>query len=201
MKDTITKLDSLINSLENLKSIKESCELAIPTYENKIKTTEQVLTDIAEAREYWRKAIDVIYARSVGELNERLNTAIKYIYFDRDFTVELSLEDKRGKSLQIILKDEEGNEVSLKDGTGMGIRTIISVVLHMYYLISRNSHILLVDEKYSYLSESYIPRFFEFLNRLCEASDFKLILITHDPRFFEHATKKIRVVSGQVYEE
>jgi DNA repair exonuclease SbcCD ATPase subunit len=196
--NTLENLDKLILTEKQVKAAEEYCLGMIPQIENKIAQLDKTITLIAEAREYWRKAIDIAYERSIGELNERLNSAIKYIYFDRDFTVELTLEDKRGKSLLILLKDEEGNEVSLKDGTGMGVRTIISVILHMYYLNAKGSHVLLVDEKYSYLSESYIPKFFEFLTRLCVAMDFKLIVITHDPRFFDYANKKIRVVSGEV---
>ena len=113
----------------------------------------------------------------------------------------LVLEDKRGKSLQIILRDEEGNDISVKDGCGMGIRTIISSMLQIYYLNSKNSHILFVDEKYSYLSEAYLPRFFEFINKMCEKSGFTLVLITHDPRLFEYANTKIRVVNGEVINE
>ena len=134
-------------------------------------------------------------------MNKKLNMAIKYIYFDRDFSVELVLEDKRGKSLQIILKDEEGNDISVKDGCGMGIRTIISSILQIYYLNSKDSHILFIDEKYSYLSEAYLPRFFEFINKMCEKSGFTLVLITHDPRLFEYANTKIRVVNGEVISE
>ena len=196
--NTLEQLDKLNLAEHQVLTTEESCLNMIPTVEEKISQLDSTLTLIAEAREYWRKAIDIAYERSIGELNNRLNAAIKYIYFDRDFTVELALEDKRGKSLLILLKDEEGNEVSLKDGTGMGVRTIISVILHMYYLHAKGSHVLLVDEKYSYLSESYIPKFFEFLTKLCQAMDFKLIVITHDPRFFDYANKKIRVVLGEV---
>lgn len=191
----ISFAENHINCLEEAFTcgLKESSE--------KISKLEDSLLLIEGARKYWRKAIDIAYERSVGELNEWLNSAIKYIYFDRDFSIELVLEDKRGKSLQLILKDEEGNEVSLKDGTGMGIRTIISAILHLYYLNARGSHVLLVDEKYSYLSESYVPRFFEFVSKLCKSTGFKLIVITHDPRFFDYADKKIRVTSGEVFSE
>lgn len=190
---------SRISFIENqILSLEEAFNNSKKDSLSKVAQIDANLVLLTKVREYWRKAIDIAYKRSLGELNERLNSAIKYIYFDRDFSVELVLEDKRGKSLQLILKDENGDEVSLKDGTGMGIRTIISAILHMYYLTAKGSHVLLVDEKYSYLSESYVPRFFEFVGKLCEATDFKLIIITHDPRFFDYASKRIRVISGEV---
>lgn len=184
--------------IQNLVSTKTSYENNIPTLKSKIDSIEDTITMIAESKEYLRKAIDIIYCKSLGELEERLNTAIKYIYFDRDFTIKLSLDDKRGKSLSILLIDEEGQEMSLRDGTGAGIRNIISFVMHAYYLLSKNSNILLVDEKYSQISQGYIGRFFEFAKKLCEASGLTLIMISHDSRLLDRCDYKYNVTNGVV---
>ena len=193
--ENLTVMDTKIKSLT---AIKASCEDIIPSMENKLNSIEETLTMIAESKEYLRKAIDIIYARSVGELNERLNAALKYIYYDRDLSVEMKMDDKRGKSLSIILKNENGEDISVKDGCGMGVKNVISCVLHSYYLLSKNSKILMVDEKYSNISKEYLPRFFEFIRKLCEATGLTLIIITHDPRFIELADKKYYVRNGEV---
>ena len=194
----LSKLEKIKFTEQQLVNSEVAYQNTIPEIQGKLQKLEETLTLIAQSREYWRKAIDIAYKRSVGELNEKLNNALKYIYYDRDFSVELVLEDKRGKSLQIVLKDENGEEVSVKDGCGMGIRSVISFILHAFYLTSKNSHILFIDEKYSYISEGYLPRFFEFANKLCQESGFTLVIITHDPRLFDYATAKIRVVNGEV---
>lgn len=198
MQEVINKLNKVQNCMNSLVTVKTSCENAQPIYEEKIKKLDEVITNIAESREYWRKAIDVLYVRSLGELNERLNVAIHYIFHDRDLSVELSLEDKRGKSMQIILKDENGDEISVKDGCGAGIKNAISFILHAYYVNAMGSNILLIDEKYSQISKEYISRFFEFASKLCEATGLSLVLITHDPRLQDLAHKKYNVQNGIV---
>lgn len=198
LSEVLSDLDKISYSNFRMAEMKSTYEAAIPIIENKIKGLEETLTLIAQSREYWRKAIDVAYKRSVGELNEKLNNALKYVFYDDDFSVELTLEDKRGKSLQIIMKDRYGEEIPVKDGCGMGVRSVISFILHAFYLTSKNSHIMFIDEKYSFISDGYLSRFFEFANKLCQESRFTLVIITHDPRLFDYATTKIKVVNGEI---
>ena len=80
----------------------------------------------------------------------------------------------------------------------MGVKTVISAILHMYYLQCKNSKILMLDEKYSAVSEEYVPAFFEFLHQLCEKLDFRIILITHDKRFLDYADKRYIINQGEV---
>ena len=95
---------------------------------------------------------------------------------------------------------EDGKPVNLKRGTGMGVKTVISAILQMYYLQCKGSKILMLDEKYSAVSEEYVPAFFEFLSKLCESLQFRIILITHDKRFLQYADKTYRIDKGVVNE-
>lgn len=156
------------------------------------------LAGILEEREYYKKAVDVVYERSIKELKDLLNSALHAIFIDRDFEVDIELSDKRGKSIQLKAL-ENGRPVNLKRGTGMGVKTVISAILHMYYLQCKNSKILMLDEKYSAVSEEYVPAFFEFLSQLCQKLGFKIILITHDKRFLDYADKKYKINQGEVY--
>ena len=158
------------------------------------------LNFIIEAREYYRNAVDIIYERSILELKDVLNSALAYVFYDENYNVDIELTDKRGKSLTIRLF-LDGKPANLKRGTGMGVKTVISAVLHMYYLQCKNSKILLLDEAYSAVSIEYIDRFFEFLHQMCEKLGFKIILITHDERFLKYGDKKYRIDKGVVSEE
>ena len=91
------------------------------------------LADVIEERQYYKKAIDIIYERSIEELKTLLNSALATIFYDRDFSIDIELTDKRGKSLQLKAL-EDGKPVNLKRGTGMGVKTVISAILQMYYL-------------------------------------------------------------------
>ena len=55
-----------------------------------------------------------------------------------------------------------------------------------------------MDEKYSALSEHYVPRFFEFLKKMAEEKGMIVVLITHDTRFMDYADNIYMVNMGNV---
>ena len=136
-------------------------------------------------------------------LQDTLNAALKYIMYDKNYSAKLVLEDSRGtKSLSIVLVDEDdGFEIDLKDGVGQGVRTIISFVLKSYYLLNQNSRVLFLDEKYSALSAHYVPRFYEFIEKFCEDNDFIIVMISHVDNQIEHADKVYYLNDGVISEE
>jgi len=196
--------------LEELQKIKYKLETLNKTREFNAQKAAQLNSQLAdetnrmsfilEAREYYRKAVDIVYERSIVELKEVLNSALSYVFYDEDYKVDIELTDKRGKSLNIRLYQND-KPVNLKRGTGMGVKTVISAVLHMYYLQCKNSKILMLDEAYSAVSVEYIDRFFEFLHQMCEKLGFKIIIITHDERMLKYGDKKYRIDKGVVSEE
>ena len=97
-----------------------------------------------------------------------------------------------------VINVDENIEVDMKHGVGQGVRAIVGSILKLYYLINQNSTIAIYDEKLSALSESYVPRYFEFLKRLCDERQISIILVCHDPRFFDYADKCYLVNDGNV---
>ena len=109
---------------------------------------------------------------------------------------------KNNKSLSIMLIDEDdGFEVDLKDGVGQGVRTIISFVLKSYYLLNQNSKVLFLDEKYSALSAHYVPRFYDFIKKFCEVNDFIIVMISHIDNQIEHADYTYYLNDGVISKE
>ncbi len=189
----IQEVKSLVNQLPALQETREYNE-------KNIKKQEEYLKFINTSKEYYVKAIDIMYEESIGALKETLNSALRYIVYDKNYNCNLILDDKRGaKTLELTLVDlDEDFEVDLKDGAGQGIRTIISFILKAYYLINKGSRVLFLDEKYSALSEHYVPRFFEFLKKMAEEKGMIVVLITHDTRFMDYADNIYMVNMGNV---
>lgn len=158
------------------------------------------LNDLLKEKQFYKNAIDIVYERSIKELKDILNSALSTIFYDRDFALDIVLSDKNGKSLQFKMT-EEGKPVNLKRGTGMGVLTVISAVLQMYYLQCKNSRILMLDESYSAVSEEYVEAFFNFLSQMCQQLGFKIILITHDKRFLQYADKTYKLEKGEIVDE
>ena len=193
---TIKSCSDLLNK-ESL--IRENCKAT----EKELKNKEDYLKFIKGAKEKYTMAVNELYEDSIVALRDTLNIALKYIIFDKNYSANLVLEDKRGtKTLSILLvNDDDGFEVDLKDGVGQGVRTIISFVLKAYYLLNQNSKILFLDEKYSALSSHYVPRFYEFMEKFCQEHDFIIVMISHIESQIEHADKIYYLNDGVITEE
>ena len=191
LQNTIDSLEYTIRSCRNLidkESVLISSKLSL---EEEIKNKEKYLIFLKGAKEKYTIVVNELYEESIAALKSTLNTALKYIMFDKNYSADLVLEDNRGaKSLSILLIDEDkGFEVDLKDGVGQGVRTILSFVLKAYYLLNQNSKVLFLDEKYSALSSHYAPRLYEFMSKFCEENDFIIVMISHIDSQIEYADK------------
>lgn len=193
----LDSLNRIKYTLENLQSIKVRNQATMESLNKQIEDLSNDLTLVVSSREYYRKAVDIVYERSIQELSDVLNAALKYIFFDEDYHIEIELTDKRGKSLNLRIF-LNGKPANLKRGTGMGVKTVISAVLHMYYLQCKNSKVLMLDEAYAAVSVEYMDRFFEFLKQMCEKLSFKIILISHDERLLKYGDKKYIIDKGKV---
>lgn len=201
--DILSTIDYNIKNFSELINKKKIYESDIERREKEVEQYTKRLKFLKCTKELYLNAVDLMYQESIGVLQETLNSAMQYVMKDKDYSVKLELEDKRGaKTLNLALIDnEKGFEVDLKDGVGQGVRTIISFVLKAYYLVNDNSKILMLDEKYSALSAQYIPYFMEFLKKFTEERDFIIVMITHDNRFVNYGDKVYIVADGIVREE
>lgn len=202
-KNTLDSLDYTIQSCMNLIAKEDLVQGNINIVNSELDIKKEYLTFIKGAKEKYQAAITELYEESILSLKNTLNIALKYVMFDKNYSVNLVLEDKRGtKSLSILLVDEDnGFEVDLKDGVGQGVRTIISFVLKSYYLLNQNSKVLFLDEKYSALSSHYVPRFYEFMKKFCEENDFIIVMISHIDNQIEHADKIYYLNDGVISED
>lgn len=203
IQNILDSIEYTIKSGKNLLSKEEMIKNSCSSLKESIKEKESYLSFIKKAKEKYQVAVNELYEESIGALQDTLNVALKYIMFDKNYSAKLILEDKRGtKSLSILLLDEDtGIEIDLKDGVGQGVRTIISFVLKSYYLLNQNSKVLFLDEKYSALSSHYVPRFYDFIEKFCEDNDFIIVMISHIDNQIEHADKVYFLNDGVISEE
>ena len=198
-------LDSLEYNIKSLKSIGEKESYLANSkvcLSKEVEDIEKSLELVSNSRDFYTKAVDVLYQENLGALKDTLNAALRYVIHDKRYAVDLVLDDKRStKTLEIEVSDEDtGLVVDVKDGCGQGVRTVISAVLKTFYLLNQDSHVLLLDEKYSALSSDYIQRFFEFLDKLATEKNMIFVLITHDERFMSYGKKTYLVNDGKLME-
>lgn len=200
MSDITNTIDYNIRTFEALFKNKDYFETEFYNYSKKVKKFEDRIKFINDCRILYTEAVDYLYKESIGVLQDTLDTALQYIIYDKNYSVKLEIGDARGtKTLDILLIDNDGGfEVDLKNAVGNGVRTIISFVLKMYYLLNENSKILFLDEKYSALSAQYVPLFFEFMKKMCDEKGIIIVMITHDPRFMDYADRTYLVQDGNI---
>lgn len=201
-------LQNMIDSLEyTLKSCSNLLSKGKVVTENEeilkkeLKEKENYLKFIKRAKEKYQVAVNELYEESIVALQDTLNAALKYIIYDKNYSAKLVIEDKKvgTKALSIMLIDEDdGFEVDLRDGVGQGVRTIISFVLKSYYLLNQNSKVLFLDEKYSALSSHYVPRFYDFIEKFCTDNDFIIVMISHIDNQIEHADEVYYLNDGVI---
>lgn len=163
---------------------------------------EKDLKVIQESAVYYKRSQDILYEKSVGALRDLINSALSFVFYDKRYEISINLEDKRGtKTLGFNILDlDNGTEVNIKNGCGNGVRSVVSAILNIFAILNKNSKILILDEKYSHISTDYISSFFEFLNKICQDKQMRIIMVTHDQRFLDFADKTYRVTDGRIEE-
>lgn len=203
IQNTLDSINFTIKSCSSLLNKEDLIAENIEQFKKDKKSKEEYLKFIKGAKDKYVVAVNELYEESIKALQDTLNAALKYIMYDKNYSAKLVLEDKKfSKALSILLVDEDnGFEIDLKDGVGQGVRTIISFVLKSYYLLNQNSRVLFLDEKYSALSSHYVPRFYEFIEKFCEDNDFIIVMISHIDNQIEHADKVYYLNDGVITEE
>ena len=153
----------------------------------------------ANARLYHQKLVDLVYRNSLDNFTSSLNTLLSGIFYDQKVELKFALEDYRGqKSLSLLVSINESPYMELKHAVGNGIRSVVSFFLLSHVLFLKNSNFLVADEKYSGISEEYLPTFMQAVSRFCKQTGFVFVLITHDNRFFSYADQIYFVKDGKV---
>ena len=203
MQNLIDSLEYTVKSCSNILNKEELFKGNLATLNRQLEEKKEYLVFLKGAHEKYQVAINELYEESVSALKDTLNVALKYIMFDKNYSAKLILDDERGtKTLSIVLVDDDnGFEVDLKDGVGQGVRTIISFVLKSYYLLNQDSRILFLDEKYSALSSHYVPRFYEFMSKFCKEHDFIVVMISHIDNQIEQADRIYYINDGVITEQ
>lgn len=202
--DIISRLECLERSVFNIGKSLEKNGIQVLSFEKKIRDLDDQESIALKSKDLYKKVIDLVYERNVGKIEETINLALNYIFFDKNYGSKIEVSDFRSKTIDIYLIDHSHNpprKSNVKDGTGNGVRTVVSFVLLVYYLIRcGRKRFIIADEAYSAMSEEYVDKFFSFVSSLCKEKGLSIVLITHDPRFLIYADKRYNVLEGSVRE-
>ena len=166
-KDSIAEVDSKILELDSERSTLKLCK--------------PIIDDIIS------KFSDSL----LRKLEELLTIGLKKIFYDRNYSVQIKVVDKRNTKCVELLLNDNGNLMPIKDSNvAGGIIVVIASIIQIFFIINLNvSKKIFLDENFSQLSKQYVPQFMEFIHTLCEDTGLYLILITHDNKFVEYGDR------------
>ena len=194
----MTRIGDLFITAQQHKGFLDGTERDIHRLEQELKNKEAELkeiilhkADLEWSYKYLDALVKVESERFIRKLEDILNYAMQVIFYDRDYSIQIKVEDNKRASIHLVYKDEDGNEISpdVKD-VGGGVRTVIGVVLQIIFITCYDvERILIVDEGFSQLSENYSPKLFGLLDELSKTYGLKVLLITHDANIEQYADK------------
>lgn len=154
--------------------------------------------------DYLDKLVKEESGKFIKNLSDMLNYAVKTIFYDCDYNIEIRTEDNR-TSIRLRYINDDGQQVDadVKD-CGGGIRSVLGTLLDVFFIFKYKAEpIYFVDEGFSQISSQYLPQVFGLLDELAEKNGLKVLLITHDTRLENLDTIKrmYKIDNGRAIEE
>ena len=159
----------------------------------------------------YKEILDVMSKEQIIKIQSLVTLALQNIFTDRDYSLDIVFGERgvdRTVELVLVEKKEvstsEGTNrielrTSFEDGIGGGVMVVVGFLLQVYFIIYFDlEEVIFCDESFSQLSDVYLPNLLEFIKVLCKEKDFRIVLISHDPRITEEADFIYRVDSGVV---
>jgi len=167
-KNSIADVDSKIHDLE--------CE------KNTLKLCKPIIDDIIS------KFSDSL----LRKLEELLTIGLKKIFYDRDYSLQIKVVDKRNTKCVELLLNDSGNLIPVKNSNiAGGVLVVIATIIQVFYIVNlpNVSNCMFLDEQLGQVSSQYIDNFIEFIKTLCNETGLSIVLITHDSKFMKYGDR------------
>ena len=167
-KQSITDVDDKIKELE--------CE------KNTLKLCKPIIDDIIS------KFSDSLLRR----LEELLTIGLKKIFYDRDYSIQIRVVDKRNTKCVELLLNDNGNLIPVRNANvAGGVLVVIAAIIQVFYIINIPTvdKYLFLDEQFSQVSTQYVGTFMDFIKTLCSETGLSIVLITHDNKFIKYGDR------------
>lgn len=134
------------------------------------------------------------------KLESLLTIALKKIFYDRNYSVQIRTIDKRNSKCVELFLNDNGNLIPIKNScVAGGILVVIATVIQCFYIINlpNVANALFLDEQLGQVSAQYIDNFIEFIKTLCSETGLSIVLITHDNKFMKYGDRVYMADKGK----
>lgn len=157
---------------------------------------------LEKTSEVFRQIQELASINSVEFISSFLTRGIR-IVFDRDLEIKIEIGDRGDRKTAEIwvieTKDNRQIPVKVTEGVGGGIQVVLSFLLQVLVILNRKlNRTIFIDEQFTQVSNEYIDGLFELFVMLIDEFDFKILLITHDKRMIDRATKTYEIRGGEI---
>lgn len=184
MIEELKKRCSLLQGQQNaLQSELKETETFIETEKAAIALLERALIVL-------KKLVDRATQEDLEKIQEFATNGMKKVLYDQDIECRISATSKTGAAKVRIFGKEGDVEGPFLRTFGGGVWNTVSFVLRLIFILRFGMRrVIFLDESFSKISEEYQPYMSELVQSLSKQLGFKVLLITHQPSFAEHADK------------
>lgn len=190
--------------VEKLKSEKESIKKDLERLSNEKSELENLIFTC-------KLILEKITYASKSRLEEFLTDAIRSIFIDRDYKIELVMRDDTKRPALELTLTEGGIQQEITDAVGGGIISTLGLLLQIYYIeVYGLNKVMFIDEGLKEVSTglnnestesiNYLENLLSFLKWLAEEKQYSLVIVTHDNNVRKFANKVYEVKLGEVVE-
>ena len=180
LQDFINRIDGCVYFTDTVDRTLEGINRQSKNLEKDNKSLVEYIKDLNEALGYYKKSVDIIYQRTIKELEEQLTELMQEVFSGCNYGVHFIIEDLRGVKNLIIEMFDEKFQGSPED-MGGSLETVVGYLFHLMYIIKTGKpRMLFMDEMFKDLHPDYAINLIELINRITKATNSVNVLITHD---------------------
>lgn len=161
------KIQATKINLENLRKEKEESEAKIQTIQDCQELAQRIAQGI-------QQQTHSLVAKVVSKCLETV--------FEEPYQFNIIFERKRGKTEARLAFERDGMEIDPMTSSGGGVLDVAAFALRLSAIILTKPHtrkLLIMDEPFRFLSESYREKIRKLLQELSAEYDFQFIMVTH----------------------
>jgi len=186
----MTSLQDIQDRVARLEGVRQKYLQDKADLTTKIGLLEHQQEVLAKSSEALKAILQTLVEDEREGVQNLITEGLRAIFDDQRLSFKIISSIKRGRvNIDFQVVDEDtGITGDVVDSFGGGVVNIVSLLFRFITAMKLGLYPLLVlDESLSNVSEEYIENTGKFLKSLCSKTKFDVLLVTHQPRFIEHA--------------
>lgn len=183
---------NLLIKYRGVQSSIESTKVSIAEIEDRIKELECEKNTLKLCKPIIDDIISKFSDSLLRKLEELLTIGLKQIFYDRDYSIQIKVVDKRNTKCVELLLNDGGNLIPVKNSNvAGGVLVVIATIIQVFYIVNlpNVANYMFLDEQLGQVSSQYIDNFIDFIKTLCNETGLSIVLITHDNKFIKYGDR------------